>query len=71
MTLTSRQWDVAGLVADGLTDRAIAARLGITERTVHATLYAIQLRLPTRPAETTRRAYIRTWVLEHERDVAA
>lgn len=33
-TLTTRQLEVAGLVARGLTDTAIARTLGITRRTV-------------------------------------
>lgn len=38
--LTARQREAAALVAVGLTDRQIAARLCISERTVHAHLRA-------------------------------
>jgi DNA-binding CsgD family transcriptional regulator len=37
-TLTAREREVAALVAEGLTDRQIASRLVISERTVHAHL---------------------------------
>jgi len=40
-TLTAREKDVLGLVARGLTSRAIAHRFGISERTVHKHLERI------------------------------
>jgi DNA-binding NarL/FixJ family response regulator len=40
LPLTSREHEVARLVAEGLTDRQIASRLCISERTVHAHLRA-------------------------------
>jgi non-specific serine/threonine protein kinase len=38
--LTAREHEATALVAEGLTDRQIAARLCISERTVHAHLRA-------------------------------
>jgi len=38
--LTAREREVAGLVAEGLTDRQVAVRLCISVRTVHAHLRA-------------------------------
>ncbi len=43
--LTARQTEVAALVADGLTNRQIADRLGITERSAESHLERIRLRL--------------------------
>jgi DNA-binding CsgD family transcriptional regulator len=40
ISLTAREREAAALVAEGLTDRQIAARLCISERTVHAHLRA-------------------------------
>lgn len=39
--LTAREWETALLVAEGLTDRQIASRLLVSERTVHAHLRAV------------------------------
>lgn len=44
-SLTSRQRQVAGLVAEGLPNREIAARLGITERSAEGHVERIRLRL--------------------------
>lgn len=38
--LTAREHETAALVAEGLTDRQIAARLHVSPRTVHAHLRA-------------------------------
>jgi non-specific serine/threonine protein kinase len=48
--LTSREHEIAGLVASGLTNQQIAARLGIGVRTVVSHLRGIRLKLdlPTR-----------------------
>jgi DNA-binding CsgD family transcriptional regulator len=43
--LSRRQAQVAGLVAQGLTDKEIAARLGLSEGTVGSYLKAVFLRL--------------------------
>jgi DNA-binding CsgD family transcriptional regulator len=43
--LTPRQTEVAALVADGLTNREVADRLGITERSAESHLERIRLRL--------------------------
>jgi DNA-binding CsgD family transcriptional regulator len=44
-SLTPRQTEVAALVADGLTNRELAERLGITERSAESHLERIRLRL--------------------------
>jgi pimeloyl-ACP methyl ester carboxylesterase/DNA-binding CsgD family transcriptional regulator len=43
--LTARQTEVAALVAEGLSNREVAARLGITERSAESHLERIRLRL--------------------------
>jgi DNA-binding CsgD family transcriptional regulator len=43
--LTARQTEVAALVADGLTNRQLAERLGITERSAESHVERIRLRL--------------------------
>jgi pimeloyl-ACP methyl ester carboxylesterase len=54
--LTARQSEVAALVADGLTNREIAERLGITERSAESHLERIRLRLGFRS-----RAQVAAW----------
>jgi pimeloyl-ACP methyl ester carboxylesterase/DNA-binding CsgD family transcriptional regulator len=54
--LTARQLQVAALVADGLTNRQIAERLGIQERSAEGHLERIRLRLGV-----TSRAQIAAW----------
>lgn len=44
-SLTPRQQDVARLVGEGLTNRQIGARLGISERTVDQHVHDILVRL--------------------------
>jgi pimeloyl-ACP methyl ester carboxylesterase len=55
-TLTPRQLQVAALVADGLTNRQIAGRLGIEERSAEGHVERIRQRLGVRS-----RAQIATW----------
>ena len=54
--LTARQTEVAALVADGLTNRELAERLGITERSAESHVERIRLRLGFRS-----RAQIAAW----------
>jgi DNA-binding NarL/FixJ family response regulator len=58
-TLTPRQYEIAQLIAAGLTNREIAARLGLTPGTVseHISNILWCLRL-------TRRRQIAAWVIE-------
>ncbi len=55
-TLTRRQQEVAALVAEGLTNREIASRLGIEERSAEGHLERIRLRLGVRS-----RAQVAAW----------
>jgi pimeloyl-ACP methyl ester carboxylesterase/DNA-binding CsgD family transcriptional regulator len=54
--LTPRQEEVAALVADGLTNRELAGRLGITERSAESHVERIRLRLGFRS-----RAQVAAW----------
>ena len=58
--LTSRELDVAGLVAEGLTNQAIATRLSVAPRTAEAHVENIRRKLGVRS-----RAQIAAWVTEH------
>ena len=62
--LTPRQHEVAGLVAEGLTNREIAERLHITERSAESHLERIRLRLGFRS-----RAQVAAWFVAHEPEV--
>ena len=58
--LTSRELEVAGLIAEGLTNQAIARRLAIAPRTAEAHAENIRRKLQVRS-----RAQIAAWVTEH------
>ena len=55
--LTGREWEVATLVADGLTNGEVAARLGLATRTASAHVEHILAKLGV-----GRRAEIAAWV---------
>jgi pimeloyl-ACP methyl ester carboxylesterase/DNA-binding CsgD family transcriptional regulator len=57
--LTGRELQVAGLIADGLTNHAIASRLGVAPRTAEAHVENIRRKLEVRS-----RAQIAAWVTE-------
>jgi non-specific serine/threonine protein kinase len=59
-SLTERQWEIASLVAEGLTNRQIADRLVLSERTVEGHLERIRNRLSVHA-----RAQIAAWFVEH------
>lgn len=59
--LTTRQQEVAQLVADGLTTKAIAAQLGITVTTVNLHVGAIADRLGLPGSHATRTLIARWW----------
>jgi pimeloyl-ACP methyl ester carboxylesterase/DNA-binding CsgD family transcriptional regulator len=58
--LTSRELEVASLVAEGLTNQAIARRLSVAPRTAEAHVENIRRKLQVRS-----RAQIAAWVTEH------
>jgi pimeloyl-ACP methyl ester carboxylesterase/DNA-binding CsgD family transcriptional regulator len=58
--LTARELEVAQLIADGLTNHAIARRLSVAPRTAEAHAENIRRKLQVRS-----RAQIATWVTEH------
>jgi DNA-binding NarL/FixJ family response regulator len=58
--LTGRELEVAGLVAEGLTNHSIATRLSIAPRTAEAHVENIRRKLQVRS-----RAQIARWVTEH------
>ena len=57
--LTARQTEVAALVADGLTNRQMAERLGITERSAESHVERIRLRLGFRSRSQVAAWYVR------------
>jgi DNA-binding CsgD family transcriptional regulator len=59
--LTARERETALLVAEGLTDRQIASRLCISERTVHA-----HLRSAYAKTGTGSRTRLLAWLARHE-----
>jgi DNA-binding NarL/FixJ family response regulator len=62
--LTEREREVLGLVAEGMSNRAIASRLFVTERTVeaHITQILMKLRLPESPDDHRRVLAVLTWM---------
>ncbi|MFE3757971.1 protein kinase [Nocardia tengchongensis] len=62
MELTKREQQVADLVAEGLTNKAIAARLVISQRTVHGHVEHILTKL-----DFTSRVQVAAWVVERRR----
>lgn len=60
--LTTREWEVAALVAEGLTNDEIAARLVLTPGTVSNHLGHIMRRLGAR-----NRVQVAVWVVRQER----
>jgi pimeloyl-ACP methyl ester carboxylesterase/DNA-binding CsgD family transcriptional regulator len=64
-TLTARQREVAALVSEGLTNRDIAARLHITERSAESHVERIRLRMGFRS-----RAQIASWFVANGRPSA-
>jgi pimeloyl-ACP methyl ester carboxylesterase len=58
--LTARQREVAGLVSQGCTNRQIAARLGINERSAEGHVERIRIRLGFRS-----RAQVAAWYIAH------
>lgn len=60
-TLTTRQQEIAALVAEGLTNREIGERLGISERSAEGHLERIRLRLGVRS-----RAQVAAWSVATE-----
>ena len=61
--LTGRELQVAGLIADGLTNQAIASRLAIAPRTAEAHVENIRRKLEVRS-----RAQIAAWITAHPAD---
>ena len=58
--LTDREFEVAELIAEGLTNRSIARRLSVAPRTAEAHVENIRRKLGVRS-----RAQIAAWVTEH------
>lgn len=58
--MVAREFEVAGLVAEGLTNHSIAVRLSVAPRTAEAHVENIRRKL-----QVHSRAQIATWVTEH------
>jgi DNA-binding CsgD family transcriptional regulator len=63
--LSARGYEVAGLVAQGLTNGQIGARLGLSARTVETHLRSIRSKLDLRS-----RTQIASWMVRHATDQA-
>jgi non-specific serine/threonine protein kinase len=61
LPLTTREWEIARLVAVGLSNREIAQRLGISTATVHNHLIHIYDKLGVRG-----RVQLALWVANHQ-----
>jgi non-specific serine/threonine protein kinase len=59
--LTRREWDVATLVAQGLSNREVAARLTISEQTAATHVKRILKKL-----DLNSRAQLAIWITEHD-----
>ena len=64
--LTAREREAALLVAEGLTDRQVAARMGVSERTVHAHLRAAYVK-----TGTPNRAGLAWWLAGHPQPLSS
>ena len=60
-TLTAVQREIVGMLAEGLTNQAIASRLGVARETVSEQIAMIRWRLGL-----TTHAEIALWALKHE-----
>ena len=62
--MTEREREVLRLIAEGLSNKAVAARLGITERTVEAHVTAVfqKLRLDDSPDQHRRVRAVLTYL---------
>jgi ATP/maltotriose-dependent transcriptional regulator MalT len=64
--LTRREWEVAELVASGLSNSGVARRLKIAERTAEAHLQSVMNKLML-----NNRTLVAAWVIEHRPDSAS
>ena len=62
--LSPRELEVVKLVADGLREKVIAGRLGITHATVRVHVWNIAAKLEL-PSDADRHVLIARWWLEH------
>lgn len=60
MSLTPRQRDIARLVNDGLTDKAIAREIGVSKRTVHNHISQIAAKI-NGPSDIPARRRVMLW----------